>query len=493
MTNAFQNATKLRAWADLVGRGADPTGVGYSDAALALAMATGKPIRPGPGTFRFASPINRTLAMGQDFVIEGDGAEVTRFVFDDTATSGISIKYSTNFAGQAQGNKTAVRVTGMDIETNRAGGGAAISITNTPPAGQVNETQVAVDLTDLRINGATNAAYWDTHIELTNVTFPNIQNVTSQDSADRGIGISINSTGDYAGVEYTVTNYRSNEIGTALKVRGRTEGVYLHNAAIVGGVSGIDWIATVVAGGKKPLLNMTGSHINVSGTAVKAVDVAQIIADSTLIYVTNSTTVEGLAFDFQATGALSNENHQITGVTVIGLGTRAASLSKAIKIGANVAGCVVDALIDNFNVAIANAGNNNFISPGTKISNSITRTTGFNGLGAYGEIGTTASVDGSLQVEFSDGTNYVRDQAREQVRVETFVRIAGAANETFTRTLARPFRTDTSCVVACFGEAVGSAAVGLATAASTATEVSFALSGATPGGTYRINYIAYGY
>lgn len=494
MSNALKNSSKLRAWVDLAGFGADPTGVGYSDTALSQAIATGKPIRPGPGTFRFASAINRALAIGQDFVIEGDGEEVTNFVFEAIVTGGISVTYSTNGTGQAQGDKSAVRINGISLETKKAGGGVAVAITNTPPAGQVNETQVAVTLSNLRINGNSDAAYWDTHIELTNVTFPTIINVTSQDSADRGVGISINTTGDYAGVEYTITNYRANEIATALKVRGRTEGVYMHGAAIVGGVTGVDWLATVVAGGKKPLLDMTGSHINVSGTAVKAVDVSQIIAGDCLIYVTNSTTAENLAFDFQATGALSNENHQIKGVTIIGLGSRVSSLAKAIKLGANVAGCSIDALIDNFNVAVANAGVNNFISPGSRFNNCNTRTTGFTSLGAYGEVGTTASVDGSLQVEVVSGTAYTLDQARKQERWETFTHTCASGTETFTRTLDRPFRTDTLCVIACFGEPPsGGAAVGIATAGSTATEVSFSITGASPGDIVRINYCAIGY
>lgn len=495
MTKALENALKMRAWADPVALGADPTGMLDADTYVAQALATGLPVCiPAGATLRLSRPISRTLAIGQDFILVGAGREASRLLFSDSATGGIAINFSTNGSGQAQGNKTAVRISGLDIETERAGGGAAISIINTPPAGQVNETQVAVDLQDLRTNGASNAAYWDVHTELRNVTFPSMRDMEAQDSANRGIALSLNSTGDYAAVEFAIDNYRANQVGVGMQVRGRCEGVYASHVAIVGGKIGIDWQATTVAGGKKPLLLLTASHINVTETAVKGVDISQVIASDTLVYVTNSAAAPCIGFDFSATGSLSNENHQISGVTIIGLGSRIDSKSIGVKLGADVSGCAVNARIDNLGTGVVNTGRNNFISPSSKISNCVTRATGFAELGWYGEAGTTASVDGSLQAEFSDGTGFHRDQGREQIRVESFSFVAEGTDDTITRPLPRAFRTDTLNLVASWGELASTTAqMYPALAESTAAEVKFKTRGLTPGSTYRINYIAYGY
>ncbi|GEM_PF-2699081 len=495
MSKAFENAHKIASWVDLVAIGADPTGMTAADTYVTQALATGLPIRvPAGATIRCARPITKSLAIGQDFILTGAGRESSRLLFSDSATGGIAVNYSTDSSGQSQGDKSAIRIIGLDIETERAGGGTAISIINTPPAGQVNETQVAVDLQDLRTNGASGAAYWDLHQELRNVTFPNIRDVEAQDAANRGVALSLNSTGDYSAVEFAIDNYRANQVGTGLQVRGRCEGVYASHFVAVGGKVGIDWQATSITGGKKPLLSLAASHINVSDTAVKGVDISQVIASDTLIYVTNSSVTPSVGFDFSATGNLSNENHQLAGVTIIGLGPREGSQSVGVKLGANVAGCTIDARIDNLGTGVANAGRNNFIAPSSKISNCVTRTTGFTELGWYGDTGSTVSVDGSLQSEFSDGTGFHRDQGREQIRVESFTFEASAAEETITRALPRAFRKDTLNLIACWGEIVISGAqVFPLLAACTDKELKFQIRGASAGSTYRINYIAYGY
>jgi hypothetical protein len=494
MTNALTNASKLRAWADPVALGADPSGVIPADAFMTAAIATGLPVRiPAGATLRLISPIRASLSIGQDFILVGAGREASRLLFSEASAGGIAVTYSSNAGGQAQGNKTAVRISGLDIETERAGGGAAISIINTPPAGQVNETQVAVDLQDLRTNGASDAAYWDVHQELRNVTFPSLRDMEAQDASNRGIALSLNSTGDYSAVEFAIDNYRANQVGVGMRVRGRCEGVYASHMVIVGGKIGIDWQATTVAGGKKPLLLLTASHINVTETAVKGIDIAQVIASDTLVYVTNSTTAPSVGFDFSATGNLSNENHRLSGVTIIGLGSRIGSQSTGVKLGADVAGCTIDAKIDNLNLGVENLGLRNLLAASSSISNCNTRTTGFSDLGYYGEIGTTISADDTLQMELSNGSHYSRDRGREQLRVETFVHTVGSSTETITRAYDRPFRTDTIVVIPCFGEGVSNPGLSVNTAASTKDNASFTITGATPGDTYRINYIAYGY
>lgn len=494
MTKAFENAAALRAWVDPVALGADPTGAVAADTYMAQALATGLPIRiPGGATLRLARPISKTLAIGQDFILTGAGREASRLLFAASATGGIAVNYTSNGSGQAQGNKSAVRIHGLDIETEAAAGGSAISIINAPPAGQVNETQVAVDLQDLRTNGASDSAYWSIHQELQNVTFPSLRDIEAQDASNRGVALSLNSTGDYSAVEFAIDNYRANQVGTGLQVRGRCEGVYASHLVIVGGKIGVDWQATIVAGGKKPLLSLTASHINVSETAVKGLDISQVIAADTLVYVTNSAAAPSVGFDFTATGNLSNENHQLAGVTIIGIGSRAGAQSVGVKLGTNVAACTIDAKIDNLNVGVANTGVRNLIAASSTISNCNTRTTGFADIGYYGEAGTTISVDATLQVEMSDGSHYSRDQGREQLRVETFVYTATAASETITRAYDRPFRNDTIVVIPCFGEGVANPALSVNTAASTKDNASFTINGATPGNTYRINYIAYGY
>lgn len=494
MSNALQNAAKLNGWVDLVGMGADPTGIQAADTFMAQAIATGLPIHVrANATIRLNKPISKSLSIGEDFILTGAGRESSRLLFSESAAGGVQVNYSSNAGGQAQGNKTAIKIGGLDIETERAGGGSAIRITNTPPAGQVNETQVAVDLFDLRTNGANSAAYWDVHQELQNVTFPTFRDIESQDANRRGVALSLNSTGDYSAVEFSVTNYRANAVGTALRVRGRCEGVYLTQFVAVGGDVGVDWVATSLSGGKKPLLLLSASHINVNQVAVKTTDVAQVIGGHSLIYVTNSASSENLGFDFRATGNLSNENSVLSGVTIIGLGARTNSLAKGVRLGSNVSGCMIDARIDNLGYGVVNEGRNNLIGASAKLSNCETRTTGFDDLGFYGGAGSTASVDGSLQLEFIDGDTYAVDQNRGQVRAGSFIFTASASEETITQLLDLPFRNDTAVLLACWGQkTTATAQVYPSLSGSTKDTLHFDTRGTTQGATYRINYIAYG-
>lgn len=495
MTKAFENAAKLRAWADPVALGADPTGTVPADSAFAAAMATGLPIHVPSGTFLLADAITAALAIGQDFVMTGEGPEVSRLVFADTAANGISVTYSTNGSGQAQGDKSAVRISGMDIETKRAGGGSAVRVINTPPSGQVNETQVAVDIADLRTNGADPASYWDIHQELENVTYPNLQNLVQQDAASRGVGLSLNCTGGYSAVEFAIENVRANEVGTALRVRGRCEGVYAAHFVAVGGTTGIDWVATLpVGGGKRPLLSLTASHINVTDTAVYAKDVSQIIGSDSLIYVTNSASAATFGFNFDSTNGLSSENHQLRGITIIGIGASAGAQSTGVRLGPNVFGCSIDARIEGVSVGVENNGQRNVIAPSALITNCTQRCTGFGGMGYYGEVGNVLGSDSTLQMEFLGGTGYSRDVFREKLRVESFIFDADASEQTVTRTLERPFPGDTAMLVACWGSRPSEGSLLYPDLDSSTKEtLQFDCLGLQPGQTYRINYIAYGY
>jgi hypothetical protein len=497
MTNALTNATQLRAWANPAALGADSTGIIPADTYFAQAIAKRLPIRIPAGTFLLNKPISVVLAIGQDFVIVGEGPEVSRLVFGPDAVNGIAVTYSTILDGkQAQGDKTAVRINGFDIETRRAGGGSAISVINSAPTAQENETQVALDLDDVRMNGETDAAYWDAGLELQNVTFPNLEDIFIQDPFFRTDGILITSTGNYAAVDTTIRGYKSNGVKTALKIRGRTEGVYLSHLIAVNVKNGIDWEATLgPSGGKKPLLLMNSCHINTDGIAVKAKDVAQVIGTDSLIYLANSATQASIGFDFSTTNLATSENHQIAGVTFIGIGSPAGSLSRAVRIGTNVANCTIDAKIESMGIGIENLGSRNLVSQSTTFFNCPVRTTGFDGIGYSAEEGNNNNVDGTLRMELSSPSAYSRDQNREQLRAATYVfTAAGGGSEEVSITLERPFRTDVSVIVACLGEPTeADMRVFPKLVDSDKTTMKFTVRGAVAEAEYRLNYIAYGY
>lgn len=490
MTKAFENASKLRAWVDPITLGADPTGVVTSDVAFAQAMAMRLPLRLA-GNYRLERGLSINLSAGQDFIVDGAGPEVARLVF---VTGGLSITYAGD--SNSSGDKTSISVSGIGIETEATGGADALRITNTASS-VVNDTAGNVMLSNLSFAGTTSAAYWSNAIALENVAFPDLGGIKVEDGAKRTTALSINTKGTYSAVDTTVDSFKCWEVATAVKVRGRAEGVYLNHFVVVGGETGIDWQATIPAGaGKKPLLLLDNSHINVAGTAVRTTDVAQVIASDSLIYLANRTDKPTYAFDFQATNGISSENNRINGVTIIGQGDRTGSQSVAVRCGANVFGVTVDATIDNVGTCVDTVDENRtVIAPGSRLSNYNVRSTGMNNVaGVAGGASGGVSVDGTLQYEKNGADRYHRDMYREQLRTQTFIYTCSSADETISHTLETPFRTDCGPMVACFGAYPSNGMQVIPDSpASTATELKFRVLGGIPGAQYRINFIAYGY
>jgi len=490
MTKAFENASKLRAWADPVALGADPTGTIAADAAFARALATRLPLRLA-GNFRLDRGLSVTLNAGQDFIMDGAGPEAARLVF---LTGGLSVTYLGD--SNSSGDKTSISISGIGIETEAVGGADALRITNTTGA-VVNDTAGNVTLSNLSFAGTTSAAYWLNAIALENVAFPDLRGIKVEDGAKRTTALSINTKGNYAAVDTTIDSFKCWEVATAVKIRGRAEGVYLNHFVVVGGETGIDWQATIPAGaGKKPLLLLDNSHINVAGTAVRTTDVAQVIASDSLIYLANRSDKATYAFDFQATNGVSSENNRINGVTIIGQGDRTGSQSTAVRCGANVFGVTVDATIDNVGTCVDTVDENRtVIAPGSRLSNYNVRSVGMYNVGKVaGGTSGGVSVDSTLQMEAIGADSYERDQNREQLRVGSFTYTCSSNDETVTHPLTRPYRTDANGMVACFGSWPSEGAVVVPDLpASTKDTLSFRVRGGIPGAPYRINYIAYGY
>lgn len=491
MTKAFENAAKLYAWADPVAFGADPTGIAASDTAFALARNTGLPVRIPKGSFRLSNPLAVSLSTGQDFVLVGDGPEVSRIVFDGGA--GISLTY--NGALRSFGDATSIIIDGIGIETIGSGGDA-IKLLNT--ATVVNDTEANVRLSNLSISGAASANWWANAISMQNVAFPHLSGIKVEDGQRRTVALSLATAGGYSAVDITVSDFKCWEPLTAIKVRGSCEGLYLNQFVAIGCTTGVDWVASIGSGGgKKPLLLLDGCHINTSGTAIKTTDVAQILASASLIYIANSAANATFGFDFQASNGLSSENSRIDGVTIIGQGSRAGSQAVAVRCGTNVFGVAIDATIDNVGTCVATEENNRTtIASSSRLSNYNVRSVGMYNVGgvAGGESG-GVSVDGSLQMETIGADSYSRDVYREQIRSRSFIFEATASSETVMHTLALPFRTDTSMLLASFGADPGDPASFMYPdlPLSSATQLAFKTSGLTPGAPYRINYIAYGY
>jgi len=489
MTKAFENATKMRAWVDPVGLGADPTGVLPSDASFAQAIAAGLPVKLPPGTFRLSRAIAKTLAAGQDFVLIGAGPESTRLVFE---SGGLAINY--NAPGKSFGDATSIMIRDLGIETEGAGTSDAVSIVNS--ANVMNDTEGNVSIDNLSISGTSSNAYWVNGVYMQNVAFPHLGSIKVEDGQRRTVALSLATTGSYNAVDITVNDFKCWEPLTAIQVRGRCEGLYLNQFVAIGCQTGVDWTATISAG-KKPLLLLDGCHINTSGTAVKTTDVAQVLASASLIYIANSASKATYGFDFQATSGASSENSRIDGVTIIGQGDRTNSLAVGVRCGTNVFGVAVEATMDNLGTCVETVEvNRTTISPGSRLSNYNTRSIGmYSAGGMAGGPSGGVSVDGSLQAETSGADSYSRDVYREQLRARSFTFTASAASEVLEHELTLPFRTDTSVVVACWGTDpnLPGATVYPDLPECTKDKLVFRTEGLTAGSPYRINYIAYGY
>lgn len=443
------------------------------------------------GTYLLSASLAATLAASEDFVLVGEGAEVSRLRF---VVGGLSVTYSGD--GRSFGDASAIRVEGIGLETEGQGIADALRIVNTATT-VVNDVEGHVTLDDLTISGVNSATSWVNAIYLENVAFPDIRRIKVEDGGRRTVALSIATTGTYAAVDTTVDSFKCWEVATAIKVRGRSEGVYLNHFIVIGGETGIDWVATLPAGaGKKPLLLLDNSHINVAGTAVKTTDVAQVLAADSLIYLTNSPSKETYAFDFQATTANSSENSRINGVTIIGQGDRTGSRAVGVRCGANVFGVAVDATMDNVGTCVETVDiNRTTIAPSARLSNYNTRSIGmYSAGGVSGGMSGGVSVDGSLQLEENGATNYARDLYREQLRTGSFTFVANAASEIINHPLTLPFRNDTAVLLATWGADPGPGGLLFPDlVASTGAAIVFKTAGLTAGATYRINYIAYGY
>lgn len=490
MSIAQQNAAKLRRWVDPTQNGADATGATYSTSAFVAALADGRPIKLPSGTFKLTA-LTKGLVAGGDLVIEGEGPEATRLLFD--SGHGLTITYDGDTTGQ--GDTTSITIKGLSIETVGAGAGDALRIINTETA-VVNDSEETICIDAVNISGSSGSYYWSNGIYLENVSYSQISRLFIDDGARRTVGIYINAPGaTYSSVNTQINGYTSREVISAIKVRGRTEGVIVNQMVVVGCDYGVDWVATLGGGeGKKPLLSLDGTHIDTHGTAVRATDVSQIVTSSCLFYIRNSSTTAAYGFDLQATTGISSENH-VLNATIMGLNDRTASLAVGVRCGSNVFGVTYSGTMENIGTCVSTvAANRTQVAPGSRLVGYNTRTVGMYDVGTEaGGSGGGVSVDGTLQQEVNGSDVYDRDMYREQLRSGSFVHTAGAADENVTRTLTRPFRTDTSNLVACWGADHSGVLIFPVLASCTASDLVFRCEGMTPATDYRINYIAYGY
>ncbi|WP_106478097.1 glycosyl hydrolase family 28-related protein [Phytohalomonas tamaricis] len=474
--------------------GAKGDGSTDDTAAFLAAMTKGVAYVPA-GNYFIASTIAVTLSPTQDTGLVGTGPESSRLVFAD----GAGIRITEGTESFSAGDKATCRFEKLGLETRGQGTASAISLINSDGG---NAYSLDTSFSDLRLSGVTNDLYWSNGIYAESCTFANFRDILYQGKTTVGGGTAIFLDGQKTDAsDVIIDNLRVHDGTRGVQVNGGWEGVHVSNTTMLSGSGleyGINW--ENYTGERNPYLSVDNTHINSTGICIRAINVAQVIVSSCLLYVAN---IDGKQTRGVVLGADADQGgddlSQIKNTTIIGVNQNTtSSASEGVQIAVNQRHVSIDISAENLTTGINAATDTGVvISPTTRLYACRTFVSGVTGTGEYRrDSGSFKNLDLSVQYENSTDSRYDFDISNQQLRVGTAVFTAASTTETRRVELNKQMRTGVATAIVCFGSNPSSDTARVtAPRDNTAYTNSFGIrvTGLTVGESYRINYVAYGY
>ena len=228
---------------------------------------------------KFKTSLTRAIS------IQGEGPGISVVTFEASADNGFNISYIPS--GGYEGNKGAIILKDLTIETLNAGAGDAIHLeaSNTAPSPHKL-------IENVTITGSSTSNYWNNGIRLTNCTFTNIRGVQFQgksNSADWE-GVAVLMEGMENPVDNFITNLRVRNADKAVEITGHCEGVSIDQSIFLAINKGIHWHTDT--DGHEPWLGINNCHISASEACVLAEQLMQCQINNNLFYCQAKTDVD---------------------------------------------------------------------------------------------------------------------------------------------------------------------------------------------------------
>ena len=264
--------------------GADPLGVKPSDAAvdtiktLIAATSTSQQVclQFGPGSYTFAKQLDFTVESPWNISIQGAGQAVTRLRWSHF---GGGLRITIN-------GYSAVTISNLSLTTDVRNGGSALILRDLVCGGPNTSPSVIENV----LIGGTNAVqtdpkmrpYWTYGIEITSVSFVNVQGLTFLGS-DRGTGILYKGTPTCVAIVLNViaSNFLFGESG--IFYGDQAEGMSVSQSNFTNGRYGI---VTASGASRNFQLNVSDSQFDVTETPLSLTSfLSQVSVHDNLIYV----------------------------------------------------------------------------------------------------------------------------------------------------------------------------------------------------------------
>lgn len=325
--------------------GADPTGISFSDAAIAdavtMAIKNSRGIFIPPGRFKLANQLAYTLPAGAlAFCLEGAHSKLSSLYWPE-AGGGIS--------GAHQANTQPFSLKNLALLTGAAGGGTAFSVTNASGASNVLDVS---DISNVAIKGADGgnlADYWSIGLAATDFSYINSRGLSVVGGSAGGtIAIDLSAPGSEVSAQYIFNFEQANfeVVDTAFLLGDWVQGVNLAHSNI-GGRLGISLPAGAPGTVQRDQIQLTiaDNQFNMTDAAILAnAAFPDILFHDNLIL--SPSGGNGVILNVAERGSL-HDNHYIA----LGAGTGTAILIGAPGYG-GLSGIVHDELIEAYAVGV---------------------------------------------------------------------------------------------------------------------------------------------
>jgi hypothetical protein len=271
----------------------------------------GKLYVPG-GRYNVSALLPASMAASQSFVVFGDAPELSSIVA--TTSAGL---FDVSFPKSTYAGKRA-SIGAEDISFQTAIGNSGPAFKCTSSDGSDSGPVKYIENVTFSGTGGGLGGYFNKAVQMIDCTFPLIrackfQGYNSGLSTFFGTALDISSALGQP-VDHLINNCHFRDVDISLNITGYVEGVYVDQSPMVGCNYGIVWNST--GSGKRPLLKVTGQHINAKKGCIKTTDVSQLIIHENLLYgMTDGTTYDWIGISVNNT-VIGADRNSIIGNTI---------------------------------------------------------------------------------------------------------------------------------------------------------------------------------
>lgn len=252
---------------------ADDTGAIQAAINALLASTWGGTLHFPGGRYLINGSFNVTVPEKKTFLLDGESKQLSTLVHQGLSDL-FTISY--NKKGGLAGEKGFIGARELSFQTNQPSTTTAIRLISLNGSGSAPQKQ----FNNLTMAGTNGTSGWERGIQLEDVAFARIEDLTFQGDPSTNLGTAVRIIGTDTPVDTVIRGARVNHAKNGVKVEGSVEGVYVTDSVMIEVTRGVFWDTP----GEEPLLRITGCHINSWEHCVRSHNLIQAIICDNLFY-----------------------------------------------------------------------------------------------------------------------------------------------------------------------------------------------------------------